>query len=296
MRVVMSGASGLIGTALASSLIADGHEVTRLVRRAPRSADEAEWHPEAGELDPDALRGAGAVVCLSGANVGAKRWTESYKRTLRSSRLDTTSTIARTIAGLGAGAPPVFVAGNAIGYYGDTGDRVADESAPAGDGFLARLCVEWQQAAQPAADAGTRVVTLRTGPVLDKDADLVKRLRPIVKLGVAGPIGNGRQFLPWIALSDEIRAIRFLIDADVSGPVNLCAPNPARNKEFTQTMARLLHRPAVLPVPGFAVRVVAGELGGETVKSQRAIPAKLTEAGFVFEYPDLEPALRAALA
>jgi uncharacterized protein (TIGR01777 family) len=296
MRVVMSGASGLIGAALASSLTADGHDVVRLVRRAPRGPDEVQWHPDAGELDPDALRGADVVVCLSGANVGEKRWTDSYKRTLRSSRLDTTSTIARTIAGLGDDAPPVFVAGNAIGYYGDTGDAIADESTPPGDGFLARLCVEWEQAAQPAVDAGTRVVTLRTGPVLDKDADLVKRLRPIVKLGVAGPIGNGRQFLPWIALSDEIRAIRFLIDSDVSGPVNLCAPNPARNKEFTRTMARILHRSAVLPVPGFAVRVVAGELGGETVKSQRAIPAKLTEAGFVFDYPELEPALRAALA
>jgi uncharacterized protein (TIGR01777 family) len=292
----MSGASGLIGTALAASLAADGHEVTRLVRRTPRGADEVQWRPDAGELDPTALHGAGAVVCLSGANVGAKRWTDSYKQTLRSSRLDTTSTIARTIADMGSEAPPVFVAGNAIGYYGDTGDRVADESAPPGDGFLAQLCVEWEQAAEPAHNAGVRVVTLRTGPVLDKDADLVKRLRPLVKLGVAGPIGTGRQFLPWITLSDEVRAIRFLIEADVSGPVNLCAPNPTRNKEFTQTMARILHRPAVLPVPGFAVRVVAGELGGETVKSQRAVPAKLTDAGFVFEYPDLEPALRAALA
>lgn len=296
MRVVLSGASGLIGAALTESLRADGHDVTRLVRRPPRGADEAQWRPEAGELDPGTLRGANAVVCLSGANVGAKRWSDSYKQTLRSSRIDTTSTLANTIAGLGTDAPSVFVAGNAIGYYGDAGQTVIDESAPPGDGFLAQLCVDWQRAAQPAEDAGVRVAYLRTGPVLAAEADLVKRLRPLVKLGVAGPIGDGRQYLPWIALDDEVRAIRFVIETNVSGPVNLCAPNPATNKDFTRTMAALLHRPAVVPVPAFAVRLVAGELGAETVKSQRAVPAKLTAAGFVFGQPELEPALRAALA
>jgi uncharacterized protein (TIGR01777 family) len=286
----------LIGTALVASLRADGHTVTQLVRRAPRGPDEVQWRPDAGQLDPAALRDADAVVCLSGANVGAKRWTDSYKQTLRSSRIDTTATLARTIAELGGAAPPVFLAGNAIGYYGDTGEREVDESAPPGDGFLAGLCVEWEQAAAPAVEAGVRTAYLRTGPVLDRDADLVKRLRPIVKLGIAGPIGNGRQYLPWITLTDEVRAIRFLLDADVSGPVNLCAPHPATNKHFTQTMAGVLHRPAVLPVPAFAVRVVAGELGGETVKSQRAVPAKLLSAGFTFADPDLEPALRSVLA
>lgn len=295
MRIVLSGASGLIGTALTASLRADAHTVTTLVRRPARAVDEAQWRPDAGELDADVLRGADAVVCLSGANVGAKRWTDPYKQTLRSSRIDTTGTIARTLAALGEDAPPVFLAGNAIGYYGDTGETEVDESAPAGTGFLAQLCVDWQRAAQPAADAGVRTAHLRTGPVLDKEADLIKRLRPIVKLGIAGPIGSGRQFLPWISLTDQIRAIRFLLEADVSGPVNVCAPNPTRNKEFTQTLAAFLHRPAFLPVPGFAVRMVAGELGGETVKSQRAVPAKLTAAGFHFEHAELEPALRAAL-
>lgn len=295
MRVVVSGASGLIGSALCDSLRADGHEVVRLVRRPPSGAHDVQWRPESNELDPAVLAGADAVVCLSGANVGAKRWTDSYKQTLRSSRLDTTGTLARTMAGLGADAPAVFLAGNAIGYYGDTGEQQVDESAPPGDGFLAELCVDWQRAAQPAVDAGVRTAYLRTGVVLAKDSDLIARLRPLVKLGVAGPIGNGRQFLPWISLTDEVRAIRFLLDSDVSGPVNLCAPHPARNKEFTKTFAGLLHRPAVLPVPGFAVRAVAGELGDETVKSQRAVPAALTAAGFSFEFAELEPALRAAL-
>lgn len=294
MRVVLAGASGLIGTALRDSLRGDGHAVTSLVRRGPASADERQWSPRDGELDPGILTGADAVVCLSGAGVADRRWTSSYKQTLRASRLDPVSTLARAVAA--SGGPPVFLAASAIGYYGDTGERQVDETAGCGQGFLAELCRDWEAATAPAVDAGARVVNLRTGIVLTRSGGLVKRLVPIVRLGVAGRLGSGRQFIPWISLADEVAAIRFLLEHDVSGPVNLAAPVPARNAEFVSTLARLLHRPAAIPVPAFAMKIALGELAQDALGGQRAVPSKLLAAGFSPEHADLESALRWALA
>jgi uncharacterized protein (TIGR01777 family) len=295
MHVVVSGASGLIGTALTRSLRADGHRVTALVRRVPEGADEVQWRPGSAELDPGVFAGADAVVCLSGANVGAKRWTDAYKQTLRSSRIDTVATIAQALVALDGGGPQTFLAASAVGYYGDTGEREVDETAPPGDNFLARLCADWEAAGRPAEDAGVRVTQLRTGIVLDRQADFVKRLRPIFLLGAGGRLGSGRQFLSWVSLTDEVRAIRFLLDHDVRGPVNVTAPAPVRNAEFAKVFGAVVHRPAVVPVPGFALRIVAGELAEDALTGTRARPAKLEAAGFQFELPDVESALRVAL-
>jgi uncharacterized protein (TIGR01777 family) len=292
MQVVLAGGSGLIGTALAASLRADGHQVTQLVRRPASEPELASWDPARGELDPAVLAGADAVVCLSGANVGDKRWTDAYKQTILRSRVDTVGTIARTLAKMADARPPVFLAGSAIGYYGDTGPREVGEEAPPGETFLSEVCVQWEAAADPARTAGVRVTHLRSGIVLAREADVLKRLVPITKLGLAGPLGSGRQYFPWISLRDEVAGIRFLLDHDLAGPVNLTAPTPATNRDFTKTLAHVLHRPAVMPVPGFAVRAVAGELATETLIGQRAVPRRLLDAGFVFTDGDLEATLR----
>jgi uncharacterized protein (TIGR01777 family) len=295
MRVVLAGASGLIGKALQTSLRADGHGVTTLVRHAPDARDEVRWAPERREIRPDALSGADAVVCLSGAGIGDHRWTDSYKHVLRQSRLDSVGTLATAMAALDGG-PRVLLSASAVGYYGDTGDRVVDESEPRGAGFLAELCEVWEAATEPADNAGIRVAHLRSGLVLSSDGGLLKRLKPIVSLGVAGRLGSGRQYMPWITLADEIAAIRFLLEHDVSGPVNLTGPQPVRNAEFISTLAGLLHRPAVVPTPGFALRIVLGEFAQDTLSGQRAVPAQLTAAGFTHQHADLESALRWALA
>ncbi|HLY33157.1 MAG TPA: TIGR01777 family oxidoreductase, partial [Jatrophihabitantaceae bacterium] len=286
---------GLIGTALSRSLRGDGYQVTTLVRDPATRPDEVQWQPGSAELDPTVLTGADAVVCLSGANVGAKRWTDAYKQTLRTSRIDTVATIARALAAVGDGGPRTFVAASAVGYYGDAGEREIDESAGPGAGFLAQMCVEWEAATQPAEDADVRVTRLRTGIVLDRDADLIRRLRPVFLMGAGGRLGNGRQYLSWISLTDEVRAIRFLLDHDVPGSVNVTAPTPVRNAQFTAAFGAVLHRPAVLRVPGVALRIVLGELAQDALTGQRAIPAKLQAAGFEFRHPDVESALRAAL-
>jgi uncharacterized protein (TIGR01777 family) len=294
MHVVLSGASGLIGSALQSSLRADGHPVTTLVRRAPASRDEARWAPELRELNPAVLAGADAVVCLSGAGVAEHRWTDSYKAVLRRSRLESVGTLASAMAGLDGG-PRVLLSASAVGYYGDTGERVVDESAPGGTGFLAELCADWEAATRPAEDAGIRVAHLRTGLVLCADGGLLKRLKPIVSLGVAGRLGSGRQYMPWISLADELAAIRFLLEHEVSGAVNLTGPEPVRNAELIATLARLLHRPAIVPTPGFALRIALGEFAQDTLTGQRAVPAKLLAAGFAHQHAALESALRWAL-
>ncbi|MDT4957800.1 MAG: uncharacterized protein QOD31_1599 [Pseudonocardiales bacterium] len=294
MRVVLSGASGLIGTALQLSLRADGHGVTTLVRRAPGSRDEARWAPERHEVDPDVLAGADAVVCLSGAGVGEHRWTDDYKAVLRRSRLDSVTTLAGAMAGLDGG-PAVLLSASAVGYYGDTGERVVDETAPRGAGFLAELCADWEAATRPAENVGIRVAHLRTGLVLSSDGGLLKRLKPIVSLGVAGRLGSGKQYVPWISLADEVAAIRFLLEHEVSGPVNLTGPEPVRNAELIATLAQLLHRPAIVPTPGFALRIVLGEFAQDTLTGQRAVPATLLAAGFAHQHVHLESALRWAL-
>jgi uncharacterized protein (TIGR01777 family) len=293
VTILLAGGSGLIGTELARSLIADGNVVRRLVRRPTRRADEIEWRPERHDVPGSALAGVSAVVCLSGVGVGDHRWTQSYKRAIRSSRLDPVATLARAIAA--AEHRPSLICASAIGYYGDTGDRVVDESAPGGVGFLAELCDDWEAAAEPARQAGTRVVHLRTGVVLSPHGGLIARLRPFVRMGVGGRLGTGRQFVAWISLADTVAAIAFLIDSNLDGPVNLTAPNPVRNSELVAGLARLLNRPAVIPVPKFALRLVVGELAGEALGGQRAIPARLSAAGFEFRHPTLDEALRATL-
>ncbi len=293
MHVVLTGASGLIGVALRRALHSDGHSVTTLVRRASDAQDERTWDPSHHTLDPAVLAGADAVVCLSGAGVGDHRWTDNYKQTIISSRVDSVTTVATAMAH--AGGPQTLLSASAVGFYGDTGDRTVEEDVPAGDSFLARVCTQWEAAAQPARDAGIRVNTLRTGLVLSGDGGLLKRLKPIVSAGVAGKLGSGRQFMPWISLADEVAAIRFLLEHEVLGPVNLTGPQPVRNAEFIATLGKVLHRPTIVPTPGFALRIALGEFAVDVLTGQRAMPAALTRAGFSFQHTDLDSALRWAL-
>lgn len=297
MRIVISGASGLIGTALASSLRSQGHTVVTLVRRPASGPNELTWDPAAGTLDPAALDGVDAVVNLSGAGIGDKRWNDAYKRELRDSRLHTTGLLARTIAA-SAQRPSVFLSGSAIGWYGPRGDEELTESSSTGDSFLAELCREWEAAAAPASDAGVRTALLRTGIVLTPAGGALKKQLPLFKLALGGSFGNGRQWQSWISIDDEVGAITHLLTADVEGPVNLTAPNPVTNKEFTKTLGKVLGRPTVLPIPSFGPKLL---LGGELADAllftgQRVLPAKLAASGYVFAHPTLEVALRALLA
>jgi uncharacterized protein (TIGR01777 family) len=291
MRLVLAGASGLIGSALTESLARDGHSVMQLVRRAPMHPGEARWAPERGEVDVSVFEGADAAVCLSGAGIGDKRWTDSYKAALLASRVDTVGTVARAVAASGT---PVLVSASAVGFYGDTGDTTVTEESPRGSGFLAELCEQWEGATAP-ADATARVALLRTGLVLTAKGGLLGRLKPIVRTGAAGRLGSGRQFMPWISLADEVAAIRFILDGALSGPLNLTGPAPARNAEFMTVLGRLLHRPTRLPTPGFALRIVLGEFAEDTLGGQRAVPRRLLDSGYRFQHADLESALGWAL-
>jgi uncharacterized protein (TIGR01777 family) len=298
VEVVLAGASGLIGPPLRDALRNAGHRVKTLVRHPTSVEDEDSWDPAQGLLDPDFLAGADAVICLSGVGVGDHRWTDSYKNEIIASRVDSVGTIARSLADDALqkrGGPRVLIAASAVGYYGDTGDTPVDEQTPAGDSFLSGVCTKWEAAADPARDAGVRVTHLRTGLVLAKDGGLVKRLTPIVKAGIGGKLGTGKQFMPWISLTDEIAAILFLLEHDVAGPVNLTGPAPVRNAEFTKTLGHLLHRPTALPVPGFAAKIALGEFADDVLTGQNALPKRLLEAGFTFTHTDLESALRAEL-
>lgn len=290
MKVVITGSSGLIGTALVESLRGDGHDVVRLVRRDPAAPDEARWDPAAGVVDDAALTGADAVVNLAGAGIGDKRWTPAYKAEVRNSRIDATTTIATAVARHGVG---VLVSGSAVGWYGDRGDDVLTESEPSGTGFLADLVRDWEAATEPAAQAGARVVRIRTGIVLSPDGGALAQMLPIFKAGLGGRLGSGRQWFPWISLADEIAAIRFVLDTDaVSGSLNLSAPQPVTNRELTAALGRALHRPAVAFVPRVALRIGLGEFADEgLLVSQRAVPAALLDAGFAFGDQTLDAAL-----
>jgi uncharacterized protein (TIGR01777 family) len=294
MRILIAGSSGFLGTRLVRALIGDGHTVRTLVRREPGTATETRWEPSRCRVDPDVVADADAVINLAGANVGGKRWTEAYKRELWDSRVDTTTTLARAMAETGGG-PKILLNSSAVGFYGDTGDRPVDEQAPPGTGFLADMCLAWEAATAPAQAAGVRVVHLRTGFPLDRDDGFLKQLMLIFRLGAGGKLGSGDQYLPWISLPDWLAAVRFLLERDVTGPVNLTGPNPVTNAAFTRALARQLHRPALIPVPRLVLRAVLGEVGNEAVASQRVLPGVLTAAGFDFRYPDVTSALRWAV-
>lgn len=297
MRILMAGVSGFLGTRLVDRLTADGHQVTRLVRRAPRTPDERRWNPSAAQLDPQVVADADAVVNLAGAGVGDKRWDDAYKGLIRSSRVDSTTTLAITIAGLPAvDRPAVLLNASAVGWYGNTGDRTVEEDSPAGEGFLADVCRVWEAATRPAEDAGTRVVRLRTGLPLHRDGGMLKPQLLPFRLGVGGKLGNGRQWLPWISMRDWLDALTFLLAReDVAGPVNVVGPAPVTNAEFTRELARQLHRPAIMPIPALALKVALGGFAHEALTSARVLPGVLGRAGFAWTHPDLPGALHAAL-
>jgi uncharacterized protein len=299
VKIAVAGASGLIGGALVPALRADGHEVRQLVRRTPRTVDEHRWDPQHRRIDPALLRDVDAVINLAGAPIRPRPWTRGYRQELVSSRLEATATISQALAEAATADPSrprVLLNASGIGYYGDTGSAEIREDAPAGTDFLAQLCVRWEAATSAAADAGVRVVLLRTGLVLAPEAMLVKVLGLVFRLGLGGRLGSGRQYWPWIGLDDEIGAIRHLLTADVCGPVNLAAPAPATNAEFTRVLGRVLHRRTPLPVPAFAVSTGLGEFGrASVIGGQRAVPAKLLESGYEFADTDLEATLRSAL-
>ncbi|MBL1066700.1 TIGR01777 family oxidoreductase [Streptomyces sp. 7-21] len=298
-RVAVTGSSGLVGSALVRALRADGHQVVRLVRRAPAAEDEARWDPSGREQEVNAaaLAGCDAVVHLAGAGVAERRWTAAYKRTLRDSRVLGTAAVAAAIASLDA-PPRTFVCGSAIGYYGDTGDRPVDEDAPAGTGFLAEVCQDWEAAAGPAREAGVRTVLARTGLVVARSGGAWGPLFPVFRAGLGGRLGSGRQYWSFISLRDHVAALRFLLreDCPLSGPVNLTGPEPVTNREVTRAMGRVLRRPAVFAVPAPVLRLVLGEFAGDVLGSQRVLPGRLLAAGFSFAHPGIEEALRAALA
>ncbi|MFZ9817791.1 MAG: TIGR01777 family oxidoreductase [Ilumatobacteraceae bacterium] len=296
MNIVISGASGLIGTALVARLRSKGHTVTTLVRREARQG-EISWDPARGVLDAAALEGTDAVIHLSGAGIGDKRWTPSYKREILESRTATTSLLARTISSL-THKPSVFLSGSAIGIYGPRNDEQLDESSSHGNGFLVDVCQQWEAAAKPAVDAGVRTVLLRTGIVLTPKGGALKKLLLAFRIGAGGRFGNGKQWQSWITLDDEIGAIEHLLTANVSGPVNLTAPSPVTNAEFTTVLAKVLRRPAILPIPSFGPKIL---LGGELADAllftgQRVMPKALLASGYEFAHPTLDIGLRALLS
>ena len=296
MRVVIAGSSGLVGTALVPLLRQGGHDVVRLVRRRPTAPDERGWDPPAGRIDDDALDGADAVVNLCGVGLGDKRWTGEYKQRLRDSRVVPTEVLAAAVAQRGV---PVLLNASGANYYGNTGNRTVDETDPAGRGFLAGLCRDWEAGTTAAQDAGARVVITRNGAVISPSGGLMGRLRPIFALGLGGRLGSGRQYLPWISLEDAVGIIRFALEQEsVHGPVNVVGPNAATNAEFTRALGTALHRPAVLVVPSFALKIAQGhELAEELVLAgPRVRPAVLEEHGYPFAHPTIGAALRVAVA
>lgn len=297
MRVAITGSTGLIGTALSAALRDAAVDVVRLVRRPVLAADEVRWDPRTadGGLDPGTLDGADAVIHLSGAPVAEGRWTAARKQELRASRIGSTAALVRAMLAAST-PPPVLLAASAVGWYGNTGGNVADETAPAGRGFLADLVRDWEAACEPARAAGIRVVTMRTGIVLSSRGGMLPRLLLPFRLGLGARFGAGDQYMSWISSADQVSATRFLLEQPgIDGPVNVTAPAPVTNAQFTAALATALHRPAVLRVPAAALTMALGELSTELLASCRAVPARLTEAGFAFRHPDIGTALAAAL-
>jgi uncharacterized protein (TIGR01777 family) len=297
MEIAVTGASGLIGTALVRELGSAGHQVRRLVRRAPTAPDEVRWDPDAGTIDVDGVRGIDGAVHLAGEGIAERRWSDEQKRRILDSRVRGTTLLAETMAALEP-RPSVLLSGSAVGWYGDRGDEVLTEASGPGEGYLADVCRQWEGAAAPAAAAGIRVVHLRTGIVLSPDGGAMGKMLPLFKLGVGGRIGSGRQWWPWVAIDDVVGAITHLLTTEVSGAVNLTSPDPATNATFTRALGRVLHRPTVLPIPMLGPAVLLGrELAGALLgDSARVIPDRLIESGYRFRHPDLDEALGAMLA
>ncbi len=294
MHIAVTGASGLIGTELLPHLVRGGHSIVRLVRRPGRGTEEVQWDPMAGDasgIAPGALDGVDAVVHLAGAGVGDKRWTESYKALIRDSRVLGTRTLVSAMTTMAA-PPAAFVSGSAVGYYGDRDEEVLTEESSRGSGFLADVVAAWEAEAVAAEAAGIRTVRLRTGLVMSDRGGAFGRLLKIFKLGGGGPIAGGRQWWPWITLLDEVRAIDFCLRSEIRGPVNLGSPSPRRNADVADALGRALHRPAFVPVPGFALRVALGEFASDVTGSQRMLPNALLAAGFAFTHTDIDQACR----
>ena len=297
MRILITGASGLVGSALSAALGAEGHSVGGFVRPGTSaSKDDVAWDPATGKMDLKAAEGADAVVNLAGASIGGGRWTEERKKLLRTSRVNLTERLVRNLEQL-TRRPAVLVSASAIGYYGDRGEEVVAESSPPGNDFLSRLSSEWEAAAMGVEKLGIRTVITRFGIILSKSGGALPRMLTPFKLGVGGKLGSGKQWMSWVALDDVVGAIRDAIVApSLRGPVNVVAPNPARNADFTRALARVLHRPALFPAPAFALRLMLGEMADALLlSSQRVVPQKLLDARFSFRIAELESALKRAL-
>jgi uncharacterized protein len=295
MRIVISGASGLIGSALASAFRETGHEVIRLVRTPPSGDDEVRWDPAAGELDTSALQGVDAIVNQSGATID-RRWTQSHKREILDSRVKTTSLLARAAAALEP-RPAVVLCAGGVNFYGDRADEVLTEESESGAGFLAEVCREWEAAADPAREAGVRVVNFRHGIVLARHGGALARLLTPFRLGVGGRVGSGKQWWTWVEMTDVVAAYGFALEHDLSGAVNLGSPNPVTNEQLTRALGAALRRPTVLPLPAFAARLVFGEMADELLLGgQRALPTRLLDAGFDFTAPTIDVGIAQALA
>jgi uncharacterized protein len=290
-RIVVTGSSGLIGTPLVAALRGRGDEVVRLVRRTPRAADEVQWDPTSRTLDPRTLDGVDGIVHLAGAGVGDKRWTPAYKHEILASRVDSTHAVAEAVAA--SDHPVRLVSGSAVGYYGDRGDERLTEASSPGNDFLSDVVIAWEAATAPAVDAGASVALLRTGIVMAPEGGALKPMLRLARLGAGGALGSGRQFMPWITLPDEVGAIMHLLDhPEVTGPVNLTASQPARQKDIAKALGAALHRPAVLPAPSFALRAVLGEFAMEVLGGQRVVGDALRDSGYQLIHGDLDTAVR----
>jgi uncharacterized protein (TIGR01777 family) len=289
-RIAITGASGLIGSALVGHLKSEGHTVQRLVRRAPVSPDEIQWDPKTGYVDIEALRGVDAVIHLAGVGVGDKRWTKRYKSEILNSRLLGTTAIANAVAVV---KPQVFISASAIGWYGDSGNRAVVETDSVGNDFLAAVCREWEGAADLAGDV--RTVKLRTGLVLDPTGGALGRMLPLFRFGLGGKLGSGKQWWSWITLHDVVRAIEFALANPIAGPINLTSPNPVTNQEFTAALAQAMKRPALFPAPAIALKIALGGFSSEILGSKKVLPNALSDAGFVWDYPHITNALTALI-
>jgi uncharacterized protein (TIGR01777 family) len=292
MKVLIAGASGLVGSALIPALEAEGAEVTRLVRSSA-GAGEIVWHPNNDQIDAKSLEGFDAVINLAGENIAAGRWTDDLKRKIHDSRVNGTHLLSEAIAKL-AQPPKVFLCASATGFYGDRGDESLDEQSDSGGGFLAGVCREWEQATEPANAASVRTVNLRFGPILARDGGMLAKLLTPFKMGMGGKVGSGKQYISWVAIDDVVNAIKLALkDETIRGPLNIVSPHPVTNEEFTKTLGHVLSRPTALAMPAFAVRLAFGEMADEMLlTSQRVIPKKLNDAGYEFQQPELEGALR----